>query len=70
MLKGLTPQDVLLMTPKFWELHRDPIALMDGAAMTHLTIQYNLVAGTLAPFAFKRPDLRPLLKKIMDFDVS
>ncbi len=43
---------------------------MDGAATTLITIQYNLAAGTLAPFAFKRPDLQPLLKRIMDFDVS
>jgi hypothetical protein len=43
---------------------------MDGAAATLLTIQFNLVAGTLVPFAMKRPELRPLLKKVLDFDVS
>lgn len=43
---------------------------MDGAATTLLTIQYNLAAGTLAPFAFKRPELQPILKKIMDLFFS
>lgn len=38
--------------------------------MTLITIQYNLVAGTLAPHAFQREELRPLLDQIMNFDVS
>lgn len=58
------------MTPKFWELHTDNIHALDGAAFTLLTIQYNLAGGTLAPFAEKRPELRPLMDKIMKFDVS
>jgi hypothetical protein len=67
---ALTPQDIVFMTPKFWALHVDQIAPLDGAATTLLTIQYNLAAGTLAPFAMKRPELRPLLKRIMNFEVS
>ncbi|TCD66082.1 hypothetical protein EIP91_001840 [Steccherinum ochraceum] len=67
---GLTPEDIVYLRPKFWALHTDLIAPKDGAAMTLITIQYNLAAGTLAPHAFKRPELRPLLQQIMDFDVS
>ncbi|KAH8085460.1 putative acyl-CoA oxidase [Cristinia sonorae] len=67
---ALTAEDVVYLRPKFWALHTDPIAPLDGAAMTLITIQYNLAAGTLAPFAFKRPELRPLLQQIMNFDVS
>ncbi|KAI0923359.1 hypothetical protein AcV5_008933 [Taiwanofungus camphoratus] len=67
---GLTAYDVQYMTPKFWELHTDNIHALDGAAFTLLTIQYNLAGGTLAPFAEKRPELRPLMDKIMKFDVS
>jgi len=67
---GLTPEDIVYLRPKFWALHTDMIAPKDGAAMTLIAIQYNLAAGTLAPFAFKRPELRPLLRQIMDFDVS
>ncbi|EMD40441.1 hypothetical protein CERSUDRAFT_130285 [Gelatoporia subvermispora B] len=67
---ALTPQDIVFLKPKFWQLHMDQIAPMDGAATTLITIQYNLAAGTLAPFALRRPELQPLLKRIMDFDVS
>ncbi|KAJ7485009.1 hypothetical protein B0H11DRAFT_1148270 [Mycena galericulata] len=66
----MTPQDIVFLTPKFWQMHADQIAPMDGAAMTLLTIQYNLAAGTLAPHALSRPELRPLLQQIMNFDVS
>ncbi|KAJ7506874.1 hypothetical protein B0H11DRAFT_2169898 [Mycena galericulata] len=66
----MTPQDVVFLTPKFWQLHVDHIAGMDGAAFTLLAIQYNLAAGTLAPHSLARPELHPLLQKIMDFDVS
>ncbi|TCD66083.1 hypothetical protein EIP91_001841 [Steccherinum ochraceum] len=67
---AFTPEDIVYLRPKFWALHTDLIAPKDGAAMTLITIQYNLAAGTLAPHAFKRPELRPLLQQIMDFDVS
>ncbi|TDL26559.1 acyl-CoA dehydrogenase NM domain-like protein [Rickenella mellea] len=67
---ALTAHDVLTLSEKFWELHMDNVAMMDGAAITLLTIQYNLAAGTLAPFAMKRPELRPLLQRILNFDVS
>ena len=60
----------MFLRPKFWALHSDTIHTKDGAVMTLLTIQYNLVAGTLAPYAFEREELRPLLDKIMNFDVS
>ena len=60
----------MYLRPKFWALHSDLVAPLDGAAFTLITIQYNLAAGTLGPHAFKRPELRPLLQQIMDFDVS
>ena len=63
------------MTSKFWAIHSDPVVLMDAAAFTLLTIQLNLVAGTLAPFAMKegpgaRPDLMELLERMLRFEVS
>ncbi|OBZ73615.1 Acyl-coenzyme A oxidase 2, peroxisomal [Grifola frondosa] len=67
---ALTSHDVLYLTPKFWDLHMDNIFALDSAALTLLTIQYNLSAGTLAPFAEQRPDLRPLMNDIMKFNVS
>lgn len=67
---GLTAYDVQYLTPKFWDLHADNIHSYDAGAYTLLTIQYNLAGGTLAPFAEKRPELRPLMDKIMKFEVS
>jgi acyl-CoA oxidase len=66
----LTPEDVLFLTPKFWQTHLDPIITMDGAATTLMSIQLNLAAGTLAPFALERPELLPLLEKILNFEVK
>jgi acyl-CoA oxidase len=51
-------------------MHTDPIASIDGAAETLLTIQYNLCAGTMATYLKGRPDLAPLLNLVLDFDVS
>lgn len=47
----------------------DPILLLDGAATTLLTIQLNLVAGTIAAYAYDRPDLSLLLEKLLRFDI-
>jgi hypothetical protein len=51
-------------------MHTDNIAAVDIAPMALLTIQYNLAAGTIAPWSEKRPELRPILQKILDFEVS
>jgi acyl-CoA oxidase len=66
----LTVEDILYLSPKFWNMHTDPIACIDAAAETLLTIQYNLCAGTLATYLKGRPDLAPLLKLVIDFEVS
>lgn len=57
------------MTPKFWEMHTDPIIASDGAATTLLTIQLNLVAGTLARFVSEREDLLPTLGDLLQYKV-
>ncbi|KAN0136329.1 acyl-CoA dehydrogenase NM domain-like protein [Lactarius tabidus] len=67
---ALTVEDILYLSPKFWNMHTDPIACIDAAAETILTIQYNLCAGTLATYLKGRPDLAPLLKLVIDFEVS
>jgi acyl-CoA oxidase len=66
----LTVEDVLYLSPKFWNMHTDPITFIDGAAETLLTVQYNLCAGTLATYVNGRPDLVTLLKHVLDFEVS
>lgn len=67
---GLTAQDIVFLRSKFWTLHTDQICSMDGVATSYLTIQYNLVAGTLAPFASERLELQSLLQQVLDFDIS
>lgn len=48
----------------------DGIVITDIGSLILLSIQYNLVAGTIAPFTRERADLQHLVKKIMNFDVS
>ncbi|KAJ6190445.1 hypothetical protein N7519_000466 [Penicillium mononematosum] len=67
---GMTAVDVLQFTPKFWNLHLDLIGALDCAAYTLMTIQINLAAGTLAPFAEKQPQYRKLLNRMLDFEIS
>ncbi|KAG0698693.1 acyl-CoA dehydrogenase NM domain-like protein [Suillus ampliporus] len=68
---GITFHDTLDLTQKFWDMHIDPIAVHDGAAWTLLTIQYNLVAGTLARYAATtRPELVPLVENILRWNVT
>jgi acyl-CoA oxidase len=51
-------------------MNANPITVLDGAASTLLTIQYNLVAGTLAQYAATtRPDLVSLVEDILRWDV-
>ncbi|KAJ7509149.1 acyl-CoA dehydrogenase NM domain-like protein [Mycena galericulata] len=66
----LTAHDVNTLSPKFWAMHSDNISAVDASPMALLTIQYNLAAGTIAPWAEKRPELHPILKKILDFEAS
>ena len=67
---ALSAYDCHFLTDKFWAMHLDNIAALDLAACTLLTIQYNLVIGTLAPHASKRPEMRPLLQHLLNFDIS
>ena len=62
--------DVTTLSEKFWELAADFIGAIDPSTTIFLTIQYNLAAGTLAPFVDGRPELRPLMTKILNFDIS
>ncbi|KAL4756026.1 putative acyl-CoA oxidase [Aspergillus foveolatus] len=62
--------DILHLTPRFWRIHWDPISAYDFSAHTLLTIQYNLAAGTLAPFLKDRPDLKEIMDRILNFDIS
>lgn len=66
----LTAHDVSFLTEKFWATSTDHMFALDPSAMILLTIQFNLAAGTLAAFAEHRPELRPLLDQMLNFDIS
>ena len=66
-LVGLTIDDVLTLSPKFWEIHQDPIMALDGGAMTLITIQVNLTSGTIARQAVHRPELIPLVDDLLNY---
>lgn len=59
--------DVLTLSPKFWELHQDPLMALDGAAMTLTTIQVNLTTGTIARHAVHRPELVSLVEDLLAY---
>ncbi|KAI0819334.1 acyl-CoA dehydrogenase NM domain-like protein [Trametes gibbosa] len=63
----MTIDDLLSLTPKFWQLHNDPAVLLDGAAITLLTIQYNLCAGTISRYVGRRPELIPLVEDLLQY---
>ncbi|KAF8164718.1 acyl-CoA dehydrogenase NM domain-like protein [Crassisporium funariophilum] len=67
---ALTEHDVRTLTPKFWQIHADPALCIDAAATSLMTIQLNLGAGTVAPYVDDQPYLRPLLEKILRFEVT
>ncbi|KAI0066071.1 acyl-CoA dehydrogenase NM domain-like protein [Artomyces pyxidatus] len=67
---NLTAEDLLTLSPTYWEFHTDPILAMDGAAATLLTIHYNLCAGTLAMFSSGRPEILITLQDILAFRTS
>ncbi|KAF9478467.1 acyl-CoA dehydrogenase NM domain-like protein [Pholiota conissans] len=65
----LTADDIVNTTPKFWELQRDPIIPMDGAAGTLLSIHLNLCIGTFARYAVSRPDMTSALNRLLNFEL-
>ncbi|KAI0827408.1 acyl-CoA oxidase [Trametes gibbosa] len=67
---ALTIEDILQPSKKFWDMYMDYIVTHDGGAVALFSIQLNLMAGTLAPFAQMRPELRPLLEDVLAFRVS
>jgi len=63
-------EDVTNLTETFWALTADHMSAVDASIIILLSIQINLAAGTLAPFVEHRPELRPLLDRMLKFDIS
>ncbi|KAI0819347.1 hypothetical protein BC628DRAFT_1423904 [Trametes gibbosa] len=64
---NLSIDDLLSLSPKFWQLHNDPITVMDFGATTLLSIQYNLCAGTIARYVSRRPELISLVDDLLQY---
>ncbi|KIK58697.1 hypothetical protein GYMLUDRAFT_74764 [Collybiopsis luxurians FD-317 M1] len=64
----LSAHDIHTTLQKFWDLHQDPITCIGGAATTLLTIQYNLVIGTLTRInPAGHPDIHQLIEDLLSF---
>ena len=63
----MTIDDITSLNPKFWQLHNDPAVLLDGGALTLLTIQYNLCSGTIARYSKRRPELVALVEDLLQY---
>ncbi|KIK60064.1 hypothetical protein GYMLUDRAFT_168556 [Collybiopsis luxurians FD-317 M1] len=61
----------VLETPSaaLWNMHIDPIMLIDGGAATYASIQVNLTAGTLSEYLKGQPYLRKTIEDILAFRV-
>ncbi|KAI0385250.1 putative acyl-CoA oxidase [Hypomontagnella monticulosa] len=66
---GISINDIVTMSPKFWDFNRHLIAVRDSAVTTILTIHWNLCMGTISKFAQHRQDLTRLLKDLESFNV-
>ncbi|KAF2844685.1 acyl-CoA dehydrogenase NM domain-like protein [Plenodomus tracheiphilus IPT5] len=66
---GLTAEDILTLSDKFWDAHMAGSCVVDTAAATIATIHGNLCMGTIVPHAAKQMDLLPLLARLERFEV-
>lgn len=68
--KGLQVEDIVDLSPRFFDMHRDDIIIRDIGSHALLSIQHNLAAGTLAPYAKESPQVQELLERVLNFEVS
>ncbi|CAK5262914.1 unnamed protein product [Mycena citricolor] len=68
----ITLDDIKNATFPFWNFHCDPIVCSDGAATTLLSIQWNLVLGTILDRVGERRDLvdSGLLHGLLKYQIS
>lgn len=65
----LSLEDITKLSTRFWNLHLNPIISADGAATTLITIQYNLVLGTILDHIGDRTDLDQLLQDMLQYRI-
>ncbi|KAJ3509212.1 hypothetical protein NLJ89_g5345 [Agrocybe chaxingu] len=64
----LTAQDVQFCSARFWAMMTDPICSLDIAMFTILAAHVGLTIGTLSRHLKNRPDLKPLVQRLLRFD--
>ncbi|KAB2580942.1 Peroxisomal acyl-coenzyme A oxidase 1 [Lasiodiplodia theobromae] len=67
---GLTLQDILTLSPNFWNFHLDTIHAVANNCLVLLTTHLNLCVGTLGTYLKDRPDLAPLIDKLLKFETN
>ncbi|OJD36606.1 acyl-dehydrogenase nm domain-like protein [Diplodia corticola] len=67
---ALSLQDILTLSPKFWHFHLDTIHAAANNCLVLLTTHLNLCIGTLGSYLKDRPDLAPLIEKLLKFEIN
>ncbi|ESK91894.1 acyl- oxidase [Moniliophthora roreri MCA 2997] len=65
---ALTANDVQFCSSRFWAMMTDPICSLDTAMFTILAAHVGLAIGTLSRHLHRRPDLRPLMDRLLRLD--
>ncbi|KAF9259231.1 acyl-CoA oxidase [Marasmius fiardii PR-910] len=69
---GITPEDVLQCSEKFWNMHLDSVSVRDFSAWGILAVQLNLCTGVIGYYAAQTQSeyLTSLAKQIVSFEIS
>ncbi|PPQ72286.1 hypothetical protein CVT24_004675 [Panaeolus cyanescens] len=64
----LTAEDVSNENERHWKFHSDLIFGLDSSVFILLSIHYNLCLGTITKYLPNRPDLQPIVDKLLSFE--
>nr|GAT43740.1 acyl-CoA dehydrogenase NM domain-like protein [Mycena chlorophos] len=69
---GMSLDDIATLSSKFWEMHAAPFVCENPATIVLLSIQYNLVLGTILDHVgrTKKDELSGLLEDLLKYRVS
>ena len=65
---GLSASDIEHCSARYWSMVTDPILALDAAMVPILLAHVGLTIGTLARHISRRPDLEPLVNRLLRFD--
>ncbi|RBR26100.1 uncharacterized protein FIESC28_01128 [Fusarium coffeatum] len=64
---GMTVEDILGPSPKFWGFHLNYMVTADTAVYVILTIHWNLCIGTIASYPDAHPTVKSILQELQEF---